>query len=108
MFVASVHYPRASGEREHVFDFDYYLNEHVPLARRLLGPVGLVRLEVERGVSGEEPGTRPRWVCVARLLFPTAAAFYEAMACHGDELARDVPRYTDAELEIQVTEILDA
>ncbi len=85
------------------FDFTYYLTHHVPLAKRLLAPV---RLEVDRGVSGEERGSEPRCVCVAHLYFATLDDYYAALETHGDELGRDVPNYTDAELEILVTEIV--
>lgn len=88
------------------FDFDYYLGRHVPLARRLLTPLGLVRMEIDRGVSGEEPRSTPRYACAAHLYFASADAFYEAMASRGDELGSDVPNYTDLEIETQVSEIL--
>jgi uncharacterized protein (TIGR02118 family) len=88
------------------FDFDYYLGTHVPLAERLLGPSGMIRIEVDRGLSGEERGSNARAVCVAHLLFESAERFYEAMALHGDALAADVPRYTDRDLEIQVSDVL--
>ena len=85
------------------FDFTYYVERHIPLARRLLAPV---RVEVDRGVSGEERGTAARCVCVAHLYFATLDDYYDALATHGDELGRDVPNYTDAELEILVGEII--
>jgi uncharacterized protein (TIGR02118 family) len=94
---------RATGTH---FDFDYYLGTHVPLAKRLLGPSGMTRIEVDRGFSGEERGSAARAVCVAHLLFESAERFYDAMALHGDELALDVPHYTDYDLEIQVSDVL--
>jgi uncharacterized protein (TIGR02118 family) len=100
---ASFFYRAASGAR---FDFDYYLDRHVPLARRLLGGHALVKLEVDRGVSGEEAGSAPPFVCTAHLYFQSADAFYAAMAAVGDELGGDVPNYTDAEIETQVAEIV--
>jgi uncharacterized protein (TIGR02118 family) len=85
------------------FDFDYYVGRHVPLARRLLEPV---RIEVDRCVSAEERGSAPRSVCVAHLYFATLEDYYGGLETHGDELGRDVPNYTNAELEILVSEIL--
>ena len=85
------------------FDFDYYVGRHVPLARRLLEPV---RVEVDRCVSAEERGSAPRALCVAHLHFETLEDYYRGLDAHGDELARDVPNYTNAELEILVSEIL--
>ena len=85
------------------FDFTYYVERHMPLARRLLEPV---RAEVDRCVSSEERGSAPRCVCVAHLYFTTLEDYHRALESHGDELAGDVPNYTDAELEILVSEII--
>ena len=104
MIRASFFYPAAPGGR---FDFDYYLGRHVPMARRLLEGVGLLRMEIDRGVSGEEPGSFPLYVCVAHLYFTSAEAFYAAMETVGDELGCDVPNYTDGDIETQVSEIVD-
>ena len=103
MIRASFLYAATPGGR---FDFDYYLERHVPFARRLLSDAGLVRMEIDRGVSGEEPGSLPRYVCAAHLYFESASAFYEAMAACGDALGADVPNYTDVEIETQVSEIV--
>jgi uncharacterized protein (TIGR02118 family) len=100
---ASFLYPVTSGGR---FDFDYYLERHVPFARRLLGGLGLVKLEIDRGLSGEEPGSEPRWVCVAHLYFETLEGFYRAMQAAGDELGADMPNYTDLAIDVQVSDIV--
>jgi uncharacterized protein (TIGR02118 family) len=102
---ASFFYPATPGAR---FDFEYYLDRHVPLARRLLGDHGLVKLEIDRGVSGEELGSEPRWVCVAHLYFESVEDFYRALDAVGDELGADVPNYTDIAIETQVSDIVAA
>ena len=104
MIRATVFYPNVPGSR---FDFDYYLRNHVPFARTLLGTSGLVRLEVDRGLSGEEEGSVPRFRCVSHLYFHTESAFHAAMAAHGEELDKDVAHYTDVELFVQVSEMVD-
>lgn len=85
------------------FDFTYYVDRHLPLARRLLNPT---KIEVDRGVSGEERGSAPRYACVAHLYFASLEDYYTALEAHGEELGEDVPNYTNAELEIQVSEIV--
>jgi len=92
----------ANGPSTH-FDLDYYVERHLPLARRLLNPV---RVEVDRGVSGEERDSAPRYTCVAHLFFATLEDYYEALEAHGDELGRDIPNYTNAELDILVSEMV--
>lgn len=104
MIRASFLYPAAPGAR---FDFGYYLGRHVPFARRVLASQGLVRMEIDRGLSGEEPGSAPRYVCAAHLYFASVEAFYAAMAATGDELGRDVQNYTDVDIETQVSEIIE-
>ena len=91
-----------SGPSAH-FDFGYYVDRHIPLARRLLDPV---RLEVDRGVSAEERGSAPRCTCVAHLYFASLDDYYRALDAHGEELGEDMPNYTNAELEILVSEII--
>jgi uncharacterized protein (TIGR02118 family) len=85
------------------FDFAYYVDRHLPLARRLLNPI---RIEVDRGVSGEERGSVPRCTCVAHLYFESLEDCYQALETHGEELGHDVPNYTNAALEILVSEII--
>jgi uncharacterized protein (TIGR02118 family) len=102
---ASFSYVASPGGR---FDFDYYLERHVPLARRLLEPLGLVKIEIDRGLSGEEPGSSPRYVCAAHLSFESVEAYYAAMSAAGDELGADVPNYTDVDMDTQVSEVVVA
>jgi uncharacterized protein (TIGR02118 family) len=85
------------------FDFIYYVDRHLPLARRLLNPI---KIEVDRGVSGEERGSTPRYTCVAHLYFASLDDYYLALETHGEELGEDMPNYTNAELEIVVSEIV--
>lgn len=103
MIRAVVLYPAAPG---HHFDFAYYLARHVPMARELLVPEGLVRLEVDRGASGEELGSPPRYVCMASMYFETLEDYERAMARHGESLGADVPNYTNVEPFVQVNEII--
>jgi uncharacterized protein (TIGR02118 family) len=85
------------------FDFSYYVDRHLPLARSLLKPV---RVEVDRGLSGEERGSVPRYVGVAYLYFEAVEDHYRALEEHGDALGNDVPNYTNAALEICVSEVV--
>ena len=48
----TVLYPAVPGS---TFDWDYYLGQHLALARRLLGARDLVRIEVDRGIGAFPP-----------------------------------------------------
>src|SRR5262245_19672232 len=52
MIRLSVMYPATPGSH---FDWNYYLGPHLKLSRQLLGPRGLVRTEIDRGIGGLPP-----------------------------------------------------
>ena len=49
MFRVSVMYPNQEGVK---FDIDYYRTKHMELVNTLLKPFGLIKTEVDKGVSG--------------------------------------------------------
>ena len=46
MFKVTVMTPNTPGKK---FDFEYYLNTHMPMVKQRLGPEGLVRTEEAKG-----------------------------------------------------------
>ena len=95
-------YPNKPGGR---FDMAYYQATHIPMAKRLMGSA-LKSVTVERGVNGGPPGTKPSYIVVARMEFESVDAFYKAFVPHMDTLRNDIPKYTDIEPVIQISEIL--
>jgi hypothetical protein len=63
----SAMYPATPGSR---FDWDYYLGPLLELACRLLSDRGLVRTEIDRGITGVPPGTPPPYHAIGRLFAP--------------------------------------
>ena len=49
MFKVSVMYPYEKGAK---FDFDYYRPKHMNLVHKHLKPYGLIKTDVDRGISG--------------------------------------------------------
>src|SRR5689334_14679520 len=88
------------------FDFDYYLNKHVPLVNQRLKPLGLVRYEIDRGLGGGVPGSAPAYLCMGRLYFDTLEQFQQSLMQHGPELLADIPNFTNVEIVLQVSESL--
>ena len=43
--------PMLMDEAGKKFDWDYYLNKHMPMAQQMLEPLGLVKLEVDKGIG---------------------------------------------------------
>lgn len=87
------------------FDFDYYVNNHVPMSRSLLAESGLISIEVEqclRTLDGDQPDV----LCVSHVDLESEEALTDALAKHGDEMMADFPNYTNITPEIFVCEIL--
>ena len=93
-------YPKTAGGR---FDFDYYLTKHLELSRSVFGPV-LRGLEIDRGISGIEPGSESPYHAAAHLKFDSVEDFYGALMPRLEELRADVTNYTDTETIIQISE----
>jgi len=101
----SVMYPSGEGK---TFDIDYYVNKHMALVRDRIGSLGLLRMEVDRGLSGGAPGAPAPFACVGHLYFATVEEFQKAMAPHGKEFFADVPNFTNIKPQVQISEILSA
>lgn len=104
MIRVSVIYPNKPGAR---FDHKYYAEKHAALVNDRLKPLGMLRIEVDRGIAGATPDAPPPFVAVGHLIFSSFDGFQKAFGAHGAELLADVPNYTDIEPQIQVGEIQD-
>lgn len=93
MVKVSVLYPGKPGSR---FDADYYLNVHMPMAVRLLGPA-MKSITAEIGVSGEAPGSPAPFAAIACFTCDSNEAFVQAFMPVADQLQADIPKYTDIE-----------
>ena len=97
----SVFYASKPGGR---FDVEYYLNTHIPMAARLLG--GAIKaITVDIGRSGEEPGSLPPFAAICGFTCATVEDFMGAFMPVADQLRGDMPKYTDIEPEIQISDI---
>ena len=103
MIKVTVRYPNEQGKR---FDLDYYTGKHVPMVGQLLESFGLVRGEVEKGISGTDPNSAPDFVVVGTLYFNTLDGVHEGFKTHGREIMGDIPNYTEIQPQIQISEIL--
>ena len=95
MIRVSVMYPRPGK-----FDFNYYANEHMQLVHKLLGPFGLVKSEVDKGMESAP------YIAVGHLLFNTIEDMQRGLEAHDPDLAADKVNFTDIEPQFQVSEIL--
>src|SRR5262249_44958907 len=101
MVKVSVLYPNNAGSK---FDFEYYLETHMPMSLRLLGKT-IRHVSVERGVSGREPGSPPTYIATCHFVCESREAFEAAFFPNAATLEGDMPRYTDIVPIIQISEI---
>lgn len=101
MVQVSVLYPNGAGTK---FDMNYYLDQHIPMVRRLVGSA-LKGVSVEHGISGEEPGSPATYIATGHLLFDSVQAFQASFAPHAQEIVEDIPKYTNPEPLLQIGEV---
>lgn len=104
MIRLSVMYPATPGSR---FDWDYYLGPHCELARRLLTPRGLVRIEIDRGIGSLPPGAPPPYHAVGHLFFRTMAELESALEATAGEFVADERNYASVPSVLQISEVVE-
>ena len=101
MVKISVFYPNRKDTR---FDMQYYCKRHIPLVQRLLG-TALKGVGVEQGICGEQPASPPTYVAMGHLLFDSVEAFQASFGPHLQEIMADIPKYTNTEPTLQISEV---
>jgi len=103
MFNISSIYPKKEGYK---FDFDYYLNTHMPMSiDRLSRAKGFKGVSVERGVDIEEPRIESSYVAMCHYYFDSLENFMAAFLPHAEELQGDIANYTNIQPIIQINEV---
>lgn len=102
MIKVSVMYP----SQKESFNFDYYIEKHIPLVHKLLTPYGLVKTEVDKGIASAGPGTSPPFIAVAHLIFKSIEKMNEGLQAHDPTLALDLPNFTKIKPQFQISEIV--
>ncbi|HXZ28624.1 MAG TPA: EthD family reductase [Terriglobales bacterium] len=103
MIRLTVMYPATPGSS---FDWSHYLGPHLALARQLLSPFGLLRIEIDRGVAGFPPGTPLHFHAIGHLFFSSAGELERAMAATAPQLLADQRKYFSGESVVQVNEVV--
>ncbi len=88
------------------FDFDYYRTKHMDLVQANLSSFGLIKTEVDKGISGGGEQPAP-YICVGNLYFESKEGFDKGMADVGAILRADIPKFTNVTPIRQISEILD-
>lgn len=102
----SVYYPNQT-EGGGGFDHAYYADAHRRLVEQRLGPLGLQRFEIDRGLAGYGGAPAP-YTAVGHLLFDSLDALQRAWDAAGTEILADLPRFTSLQPLVQISEIVPA
>ncbi|MDR8393616.1 EthD family reductase [Aliifodinibius sp. S!AR15-10] len=96
----------ASKEEGH-FDFDYYVNTHLPLVLPLIGE-SVVRTEVARGIEGVGDEESPPCTATVQLYLKNLDGLKAAFENHGDEIMDDVPKFTNIKPVLNIEELVSS
>ena len=97
----TIAYPASPGAH---FDWDYYLNKHIPMVSKLLGPA-VREVSIDKGLGGAVKDAPPPFVAIATMRFDSVAAFEAAAGPHTAEIMADSAKFTDIKPVIQVSSI---
>ncbi len=100
MVKVSVLYPSKPGSH---FDAEYYLNTHIPMAARLVGPAAKA-ITVEIGRPGPDGKPAP-FAAISAFTAETIEEFLQSFMPVMGELLADIPNYTDVQPVVQYSDI---
>jgi uncharacterized protein (TIGR02118 family) len=97
-------YPNQEGG---TFNHDYYRDTHMALVREHLGPHGLVKIGIEKGLGGGGEGEQPPYMCIGSLYFDSEEQYRTAMGAVGTVLRDDIPNFTNVTPVRQINEVVE-
>ena len=86
------------------FNMNYYLDSHMPLISKLLGPA-LKGALVQQGSGGGAPGTAPEFAVITVLRFESLESFHAAFDPHAQTVMADVVNFTNVQPTIQFCDV---
>lgn len=101
MIKVSVMYPNADDVS---FDIDYYCDTHLPLVSGLLGNA-LQNASADYAIAGAGPGQKAPFIAMGHMIFNSVEEFQEAFGPNAAEIMADLPNFTNAHPQMQISEI---
>ncbi|MGC8522646.1 MAG: EthD family reductase [Steroidobacteraceae bacterium] len=102
MIKVSVMYPNTPGAR---FDHAYYRDRHMPLVKNRMGEKCLY-YTVDKGLASGAPGAPATYLAMCHIFCDSVEAFEAGFGPHAAEIMADIPRYTDLQPIIQISEVV--
>ncbi len=85
-------------------NMNYYLNTHIPMLRKLLGPA-LKGALVQQGIGGGAPGSPPEFAVITVLSFDSMEAFQAAFLPHAPAVMADLANFTNEQPSLQFSDV---
>src|SRR5215470_10885128 len=101
MFKVTILYPNGDDK---TFDMDYYEKNHMPMVAGFLGK-NLKFYEIDKGVGGRAPNDKAPFVAIGYFFITDVAEYNKAIAQNIDAIRQDIPKYTNIQPTIQISEI---
>ena len=99
----TMQYPADPGSS---FDWDYFLNHHIPLVETALDAGGADRIKVALGLSGAAPGEPAAYQAVLLIDFDSITAFYRRWRQEHHRIMGDIVNFTNTRPEVQLSEVI--
>jgi uncharacterized protein (TIGR02118 family) len=90
--------------KDKTFDMDYYEKVHMPMMAGFLGK-NLQFYEIDKGISGRTPTDPLPYMAIGYFYCQDLAAYNSAVAQHIDAILKDIPRYTNIQPVVQISEV---
>jgi len=94
-------YPNSSNTN---FDIEYYCNTHMPMVEGLLGEA-IKGSNIDSGIAGGAPGEIAPFIAMGHMIFDSIDSFQKAFGPNAEKIMSDIPNYTNAKPQIQISEI---
>jgi len=101
MFKLTILYPNAP---QGTFDFDYYVQTHMPLSLERQGRA-VKSVLVEKGYEGAMDGVEFAYVAICHFTYDSQEAFTNAFLPHAEELQGDIANYTNIQPVVQFSTV---
>ncbi|USQ96269.1 EthD family reductase [Caulobacter sp. RL271] len=100
MAVFTVLYPASDGAK---FDYAYYENTHIPLAKAAFTATGLTGVQILKGLAGGGGAPAP-YLVIVNLIFRDAEALQASLGGpRGAEVTADVANFTNVQPIVQIS-----
>ena len=102
MIKLTILYPFIDGSK---FDWDYYLNSHMPLSEQLQGKA-IKAVTVDKGLHAGLPDSNPPYTAICHFHYDSFDEFKNAFFPNAKTLQDDIANYTDIQPIIQFSEVV--